>query len=83
MPPIYPTELHAVFAVTIYGDRIRVTHYSNWGDAIKLWNYFDTENRVSGTFGIVKYFAVRAWNDPDWNLSRYRSMRTLREASNA
>lgn len=70
------TNLHGVFAYTIFGDRIRVAHYTDWDSAIEKWDTLDTKRRA-GDVSFVKFFAVRSWADPDWNTSRFRSMDTL------
>jgi hypothetical protein len=74
-------ELHAVFAYTIYGDKIRVSHYTNWDKAISSWDFLDDCRRNGGLFPIIKWFSVRSWTDPDWNTCRYRSMPTLLAAN--
>lgn len=62
-------DLHGVFAVTIYGDRIRVMHYMDWGNAIGNWDWYE---KNKNWWPIIKFFCVRSWDDPDWNTARYR-----------
>ena len=75
-------ELHGVFAVTIYGDKIRVSHYGNWNEIIQRWDLLDLIQKradlEANRYKLVKYFCVRSWEDPEWNLSRYRSLDTLK-----
>ena len=67
-------ELHGVFAYTIFGDRIRVTHYTDWRSAIDDFTALDTAKRIVGICPTIKHFCVRSWDDPQWNQARYRSM---------
>lgn len=74
-------ELHGIFAVTIYGDRIRVSHYGTWDEVIIRWDALDQYQRSGmNPWKLIKFFCVRSWTDPDWNLSRYRSLDTIGEA---
>jgi len=75
-------ELHAVFAVTVYGDKIRVTHYESWDKAINVWDWLDGEIKFADLWkGFIKYVCVRSWNDPEWNQSRYRTFGTVHKTA--
>lgn len=74
-------DLHGVFAYTVFGDRIRVSHYESWGEAIDRWNWLDQLQRSAfNGYKSVSFFCVRSWDDPDWNTARYRSLESVRIA---
>ena len=84
MPPehffkIETPELHGVFATTIFGDRIRVSHYGPWGEIIDRWNLLDRQREAFTPNGLVKFYEVRSWTDDGYMLSRYVSLDTLIE----
>lgn len=68
------TDLHGVFAYTIYGDKVRVSHYSNWDDAQREWDLVD---KMLTWYPLIKWLCVRSWDDPAWNTARYRSLETI------
>jgi hypothetical protein len=73
-------DLHAVFAVTIYGDKIRVSHYGKWEAVITAWDVVDCILKSDwNLYPLLKYVCVRSWGDPQWNTARYRSMDTVAE----
>lgn len=66
------TDLHAVFAVLEDHSKIRITPWLDWHTAQERWEVVDdvrialideTADRVTN----VRYFAVRAQGDPQWN----------------
>jgi len=69
-------DLHGVFGVTIYGDKVRVSHYGAWDEAQVRWDLLDQMLRL-GYYHLLKYVCVRAWDDPQWNTARYRSLDTV------
>lgn len=76
-----PDDLHGVFATTIYGDKVRVNHYTNWNDAVSL--HTSLQYSCLDLFKLVKFFSVRAWDDPEWNQSRFVPLTTLGAAGDA
>src|SRR5262245_29193378 len=56
---------HAVFVTTTDNDRARVTRWLDWGRAQDEWSRLD-DRRRAGELPGVKFFEVRAGDDPSY-----------------
>jgi hypothetical protein len=60
-----PADLHAVFATTAAGKRVRVTDPAAWDRAQFEWRTLDDQRRAR-RFPTVKFFEVRSMDDPGY-----------------
>lgn len=58
-------DLHAVFATTAAGERVRVSDPADWSATTADWSRLDTLRRQR-RFPTVKFFEVRSMDDPGY-----------------